>query len=218
MGSAALRFSSRLLAAGAALILLGAGDTHAAVLYDNLSAVTAGLDPIVTIGPLADSFSTGASGFSLADVKVLLQGSGGKGRTTVSLLSDNATSPGSLLTTIGTIAGGSLSTSVPTVVDLRLAAAYGLSAMTRYWIELSSSDSTTGWWWSLDQTPPGVSGEFFFNTSRGVQANSNGPYQMCVADAGGGCSTPIISVAEPANFSILGLSLLALGLVRRVRI
>lgn len=217
MGRAVLRFSSPWLAAGAALILLGGG-ARAAVLYDNIGATSVSSDPIASFGPLADSFSTGASGFSLADVKVLLQRSGGTGSTTVSLLSDNATSPGSLLTTIGTIADTSLSASAPTLVDLPLATAYGLSAMTRYWIELSSSDSTSGWYWSLDQGRPGVSGEFFFNAPRGVQPNSNGPYQMCVADSGGGCSKPFISVPEPANFGILGLALVALGLMRRVRV
>ena len=216
MGGVALRLSSPCLAVCAALILVG-GSTRAAVLYDNLGAMQVGSDSIEKIGPLADSFSTGASTFSLADVQVLLQGFGGTGSTTVSLLSDNATSPGSLLMTIGTIADASLITSAPTVVNLPFGTAYDLAPMTRYWMELSSSGSTSQWYWSLDQGKPGVSGEFFYNTARGVQSNLLGPYQMCVADSADSCSVPL-AVPEPAGLGLLGMALIWLSLMRRARI
>lgn len=216
MSRIAPRLWSRSLAAGIVLALLSGG-ARAAVIYDNVGAMSVSSDSVAEIGPLANSFSTGASGFSLADVKVLVQGFGGTGSTTVSLLSDNATSPGSLLAIIGTIADASLRTDVPTLVDLPLATAFDLAATARYWIELSSSNSTSQWYWSLDQGPPGVSGEFFFSRDT-VTPNSFGPYQMCVADAGGGCASPIVSVAEPASFGILGVGLVWLGLMRRVRL
>lgn len=216
MSSIALRLLSPWLAACAALTMLG-GSARAAILYDNIGAMQVGSDEIEKIGPLADSFSTGASAFSLADMQVLLQGFGGTGSTTVSLLSDNAISPGSLLLTIGTIADASLSTSAPTVVNLPFGTAYDLAPMTRYWIELTSSDTTSQWYWSLDQGKPGVTGEFFYNTPRGVQSNLLGPYQMCVADSADSCSVPL-AIPEPAGLGLLGMALIGLGLMRCARI
>ena len=50
---------------------------NANVLYDNLSSFNSGTDPLTLTDfspPLFDSFSTGASGFNLADVQLLLPG------------------------------------------------------------------------------------------------------------------------------------------------
>jgi hypothetical protein len=114
--------------------------TSGGVLYDNLAASTAGADPIdsVTgIGPISNSFSTLDVPVFLTDVKVLLELSAPPtGSVIVSLLSDNSTSPGALLTTIGSVSDSVIPT-VPTAFDFPVAP-FALDANTRYWIQLSA--------------------------------------------------------------------------------
>jgi hypothetical protein len=95
--------------AAATLCFLFAGRATAGVVYDNISgatgAVSGGSARIAsTNAPLANSFSTGGQSALLTDVGLLLlalnPSSGGS--FSVSLLSDNSTSPGTTLTTIAT--------------------------------------------------------------------------------------------------------------------
>ena len=160
-----------------------AGASNAAVIYDNLYSTTKGADPVgnyngFAFGPLYDSFSTGSSSFTLQAVKVLLSGdSTSSGSVTVALYNDNSTSPGTVLYTIGSISDSSLSSTL-TVYDFTLATSQNLSANTRYWIGLKTSDNSTAYWaWSLDQSAVGVAGEYYANSS-GVNSNIGGPYQM----------------------------------------
>jgi len=140
-------------------------DTKAAI-YDNLGSLNAGADPVVGLplfGPLADSFSTGSAGFNLADVKVLISGAPSAGFISVALYSDNSTSPGTLLRTVGSLSDNALPSSL-SAVDFPLASSYALAPNTRYWLMLSSTDnSTAAWGYSFDLQATGVAGEYFAN-------------------------------------------------------
>ena len=176
----------------------GIDSAKADILYNNLPATPTGADPVTVIGPLADSFSSGAGALNLSDIKLLLSGDPTSGGSiTVSLLSDVSTSPGAVLTTIGTLADSSLSVT-PTVVDFPTS--FNLTANTRYWVELSSTNGSSALWsWSFDLSGVGVAGEFYSN-SAGVFANSGGPYQMEVI-------TGTSSVPEPATLALLGIGI-----------
>jgi hypothetical protein len=189
------KISFALTAAG---IFLCAGETaNADFIYNNLNAVTEGADSVAAVGPLADSFSTGASSINLSDIMVKLSGDpSSPGSISVRFLSDSSTSPGSVLATVGTLADGSLSNSL-SVFDFPLTTPYNLDANTRYWVQLiSTNNSTANWAFSFDTTGVGVTNEFFANTN-GVFPNIDGPYQMAVGTPAG--------VPEPASLTLLGI-------------
>jgi hypothetical protein len=192
----------------------------AEVLYDNLSSPSYGVDPLTGWGPpLFNSFSTGASGFNLVDVKLLLSGSPSPGSFSVDLYSDSLTSPGAPLLNIGTLSDNELP---PTWSpdDFPLSSPYALAATTRYWLVLDlldlldSLDSTTIspvlWSWSLDQSAVGVAGEYWGYADPLVFSNTEGPYQMRLSDTS--------AVPEPATMILLGSGLIGLlGLKRKLR-
>jgi hypothetical protein len=179
---------------------------HANTLYNNLGAGSADTDPVATFGPLADSFSTGVSAFTFNDLQLVLEASdpASGGSLTVSLLSDNASTPGSLVSILGTIDDSQLGTSLG-VIDLSVGS-IDLSANTRYWIELSSTDTTAEWSFSSDISGTGVGGEFFSNIA-GVSGNSGDPYQMQVNGV----------LPEPMSIALFGTAVTGLGFVRRRR-
>jgi hypothetical protein len=175
---------------------------QAGSLYNNLGAVSDGTDPLIFLGPLADSFSTGAA-TTLNDVKLLLGTSFiDTSSSSVSLLSDNGTSPGSLIEHLGTISDSSLPMGSLAVVDFANFTPVALAANTRYWIELSSTDfSSAVWSFSDDISGPGVAGEFFSN-DHGVMPDTLSPFQMRVNTISSS------SVPEP---STLTLGVLGIG-------
>lgn len=187
---------------------------HASTIFNNLNSTTSGSDSVSSSGPLADSFSTGSSSFSLGQVTVKVQATtpGDGESVVVSLLSDNASSPGSTLDTIGTINDSSLSTSLSDFA-LTLSTPYTLAANTTYWIELSTSNGSSAYWaWSLDQTALGVSGEQYSDKD-GIYPDSGGPYQMELLSAA-------VAAPETGTLLLLGIGLLALmgaAVVRRTR-
>ena len=197
-----------LLVVGAGLAVAGAA-ASATVLYDNLSAPIDGEDFIsavgatFSVGPLADSFSTGGSAMSLTDLKVRVSGDpASNGDVGISLLADNSASPGAFIATLGGIAAGSLGSDL--VYDFSLASPIALAANTRYWIELTTTNVSATWPFSLDLSGTGVASEFFF--SAGAPApNFEGPYLMRVE----------ATVPEPATVGLVGLAMLALAMLRR---
>lgn len=198
---------SRLMSLAVLLVLLfWAGNANSTLLYNNLNSTNSGADGVTSFGPLGDSFSTGAGGFALGDVKLLLLGdSTTSGSISVDLFSDNSTSPGTLLQNIGSLSDSSLTSSL-SVFDFSLGLSYALAANTRYWIVVSSTDSSAQWGWSLDNSALGVAGEYFSNVN-GVFPNTDGPYQM---QLGSGGST----VPEPGTMLLLGLGLALLAAFR----
>ncbi len=206
-----LIFRSKLQVLALAALLAGLtvqAATADVIVYDNLGAANTppggGSDFVsVGVGALADSFSVAGAG-QLTDVKVLLNGSPVEGASsTVQLFSDLGTSPGVLLTTVGTVDDSSL-TSSPTVFDFPLGTPYPLSGG-RYWIQISTStESGASWNWSKDISGTGVAGEFFAN-SYGVHPNIGGPYQMQV------------SIASPEPAACLLGAIAALGALAFLR-
>ncbi len=191
-----------------ATLLCLASTANADVIYDNLGSFNADVDPIASFGPLANSFSTGPSGFTLADVQLLLTLNNlpPTGSVSVALYSDSSTSPGNLLLNIGTLNDSALSSAL-SVFDFPLASTYTLTANKRYWLEVYSLDNSAAWWgWSLDQSAIGVAGEYFYNLDVPA-SNEYGPYQMKLSDTS--------AVPEPTTMLLLGLGLIGLAGVRR---
>jgi hypothetical protein len=190
----------------------------ASVLYDSLGGASSGADLVNGApwpsghGPLYNSFSTGASGFSLLDVVVMVGlRTPTSSSTTVALYSDSGSAtPGSLLAELGQIPDSALSTLGLIQYELVLSSPYTLAANTRYWIQLSASGSSAVWSWTFDSSGTGVASEYTANQG-GVLSSQFGPYQMRLSDQASG------SVPEPTSLFVMGGALLALSLLRRKR-
>jgi hypothetical protein len=194
-----------LLVVGVGLALAGAA-ASATVLYDNLSAPIDGEDSISALGPLADSFSTGGSVMLLTNLRVMVSGDpASNGDIGISLLADNGTSPGASIAMLGSIAAASLGTDL--LYDFSPASPITLAPNTRYWIELTTLNASATWPFSFDVSGTGVGSEFFSN-STGVASNFDGPYLMRVS----------ATVPEPATVGLVGLSMLALAMLRRKKV
>jgi hypothetical protein len=188
----------RSIAALAALGLAAAGGAQAYDLYDNLGAATTGTDPVAGFGPLADSFSTGGASVSVENLQFLLEGNPGSGGFfSISLLADNSGAPGSVIVSSGPITDADLNT---TLTPFGATCSCGLTADTRYWLQIADAGGTSASWaWSSDTSGPGVAGEFFSNAN-GVFPNSDGPYQMEVS-----------VVPEPASWTLMLVGFGGLG-------
>jgi hypothetical protein len=191
--------------------LLVSASAGATTLYDNLGATPDGADPVVRpSGPLYDSFSSAATPQSLTSLQLELFGPGSSGTLTVGLYSDTSKSPGSLITTLGTIDDSTI-TSGYNLYTVSLLSTPTLAANTRYWIGLS--DSGTGseaWSWSLDTTGTGVAGEYFANQD-GVFPSSEGAYMMGIFSGPPAPGVPDVG----GTGSLLAVALAGLMTLRR---
>jgi hypothetical protein len=185
-----------------------AGAAGATVLYDNLDATPNYPYPLATYGPFFyDSFSTGADGFNLTSVELLVAAAGTPtGSFSVGLYRDASRSPGSLLMTLGTVSDDIL-TATPSVETFNLTTPYSLAAGTRYWVGLASNDSDAAWIYSYE-SGVGLAGEYWSTTLDGVVPNylgglSTGPFQMQV-------SGDVSGVPLPPSVLLLGSALVGL--------
>ena len=201
-------------------VVLGAGcatSASADVVFNNLAATPTGSTGNVgTYGPDAQSFTTGAGSMALTDVKLLLSRySDPVGTATIGLYSDgpgiccSLPAPTSLLQTLGTVSDTALTTS-PGTYDFTLGTPYALSAGTRYWIEISTTDgSTVAWSTSNDLSGVGVASSYLFHDGGTSLDSSLGRAHQMQVQVGG--------VPEPSGLAIVGAGLVALTLTRRRR-
>jgi hypothetical protein len=193
-----------------ALIAAAMPTAKAAGLFDNLGSSQDGSDPVFGVGPLAQSFSTGAAGEGLIGVQLLLTSLSAAytGSIQVSLLADNFTSPGATLAVLGSLANAAVSTTSYEVYDFLPASTIDLAANTRYWVEIAeSTPNAIQWSYSYDQTAVGVANASAYSSAFGVDPSSSyGAYQLAV------------DVPEPGTFALLTGGLFCLGLIRRSRV
>jgi len=201
------------------ILMLGSclAPAQASVIFDNLLDPSTGSRSVVSPSGEYQSFSTGPGGFVLGDVTVaLLKGSASAGSFTVGLYADSSTSPGALLDTIGSMNDSALLSGINDY-DFPVAPT-SLAANTRFWIGLTSSNSsTTGW--SVESpfthpSPPeiGVSGEFVDDNNgvKGVIISDFGAApQMRLSSAPASTAAP-----EPASLVLVICGLASLRWMR----
>jgi uncharacterized protein (TIGR03437 family) len=176
------------------------------VFYDATGDAIDTFDGIAQFGPLAFSFTTGATASTLADVKLSLHGTGsGTGSVTVSLYSNNPTGPqpGSSLATLGTVTDGSVPAG-NSLQDLPVTPSVPLAANARYWIVLSTNNlSQLGFNWSESDAGIGVAAEFNIYDGQ-TYPNSTGPFIGYVAANPPPPVPPVPSVSGVVSASAFG--------------
>lgn len=197
-----------LLSISALLVVPFAANALDFIVYDSLPQSSSGADTVASpVGPLYDSFSTGADSGPISSVSFLLSGDNTDGGTiSANLYADNSDTVGGLISALGTISDASL-TGGFSVVNLPLGSNPSLNTGTRYWIGLSTSGSAL-WSYTFDTSGTGVNGEFFQNSNGTFPNNPGGGYQMQVA---------LASVPEPSTFVLEMIALAALGVFARRR-
>lgn len=177
----------------------------AEVLYDNLGFPSVDADGALAHGPLYDSFSTVGS-TTLTDISVLIgaDNPADGGTFTIGLYSDSSTSPGSLLDS-NTFMDSALTTSLAVLSE---SVSYSLSAGTRYWIGISSSDGSVFWSYDADASGIGVAGEYY--------DNQGGVSLIGADDNGGGYQMELVAgaVPEPSSWAMMAIGFMGLGYIR----
>lgn len=181
---------------------------HADTVFDNLGSSRDGSDPLLSYGPLADSFRTGSDpAYWLGSVTALLKSGSADviGDVRVSLHADSSNAPGALLATLGTLSSASISTADFASYVFTPAQGVQLTANTTYWIEIEAlTPNAVEWSWSNDLGAIGVAGGYNYNALLGVSANESfSPYQMAVA---------VQAVPEPTSMALLIAGLGVIGL------
>jgi hypothetical protein len=178
-----------------------------AQIYDNLVQDPDGADQPSNFGPLYDSFTSPGALTAITGLQLALGGDGTAGTLTVGLYSDASTSPGALITTLGTfndtsIVGYNVDTTVSLLSHPMLA------PDTRYWIGLVDTGDAS-WAWGPDLSGPGVANEYLANQG-GVFPNVGEPYMMDLV----GTSHPSVPDGM-STAGVLGLAFAGLAGLRR---
>jgi hypothetical protein len=172
---------------------------HADTLFDNLGARRDGADPLLSYGPLADSFSTGAqANLVLTQVTALLKSdsAGVVGDLRINLRADGASGPGVLLATLATLSSAAVSTQDFAAYTFTPSSGIQLAAGTTYWIQIeAASPNAIEWSWSGDLSGTGVAAGANYNALFGANPNAAlAPYQMSVT---------VQAVPEPASLALM---------------
>ena len=191
----------QLLLAGAFASALAA-DT---IVYDNIAESSAGSDGVDFVGPLDNSFTSGAAG-QITGLQLMLSGDQtSSGSVDVGLYADNSTTPGELIAVLGILDDRALS-DTPAIYDITLTSYPLLNDDTLYWVGLSGTTSAE-WAYDYDDSGIGVADEFFSNQI-GVFSNDNDPYQMSVTEG-------VSVVPEPSSGIFIAVGIGVLALLRR---
>lgn len=204
--------SSHLVAIVALASLAFATSSFATDLYNNIGLSSHGFDVInPPIGPLYDSFSTPGSRQTITGLTLKLEGSNQDGTLTVGLYADSSTTPGGLISALGTFDDSTIGS---TVADYAVTLPINpptLAAGTRYWIGLTDTKNGGVSWsfpaYSSTPSGTGVVGEYFTVEGKTYSNSKSSPFQM-----------DLTSVAAPDGGStamLLGMALLGLVLLRR---
>lgn len=200
-----------------AFAVLGPRAATSQVLFDNLGGFVVAGDGIAALGPLGDSFSTGGNRMILSSIEIHLAIDRAPDEpnvddVVVSLLTDNATSPGSLIAEIGRLPGFASDAPLNEVFSFAPTAPISLAANSRFWVMVSTSSSHARWLFSSDLGSTGVDGEFFFSIGK-VWSDSDGPYMMRVV-----AEPAPVPIPSPTLFLASGLSAAGLMMGRKKRI
>ena len=193
-----MKFLQLLCLAGA----LASALTADSIIYDNIDESSAGSDGVDFVGPLDNSFTSGAAG-QIAGLQLMLSGDQtSSGGVDVGLYADNSTAPGELIAVLGIVSDSALS-DTPAIYDITLTAFPLLTDDTLYWVGLSGT-TTAEWAYDYNDSGIGVAGEFFANQI-GVFSNNNDPYQMSVSEGGSVAPEPSSSILIVVGVGVLTL-------------
>ena len=193
---------------------------RANALFNDLGSPLNGFGPVVSGFPYGNSFATGASPFELSSVTVALEQccyeTPPPEDLTISavLLSDSSNAPGAVLETIGTLNEDTVSTpgppSFPPLDYTINGSPYALAPDTRYWIELTSNDTSqygyVEWGITYNVSGAGTAGQYY--------SADDGDIVLPDTDAAlliGVPGTIASSTPEPSTFAAVCTAIAVLG-------
>lgn len=212
-----MRFSkpSRTFFSAAATVMIltaAVPSARADTVYNNLVSSTDGADPLFSYGPLANSFTTGATAQYLTGVSAWLQNGSLSiaGDLGVSLHADSGNTPGVTLLSLGSLSSSQVSSAGFAAYAFSPAVTFLLAANTRYWIGIDAlAPNAIEWAWSTDLAAQGVAGEYSHSAILGTNYNASfGAYQMAVT---------VAAVPETGTVALVlsGLGMVGLVAARR---